>query len=246
MNEPKPLPLARENLVILLQDLVRVQRFLERELNRQQLLLDSMKQSFRDGRGSQAVASSVRKLQQSAERDWAKDIPTVAPFVDYIDPVKLRLAIMCRKQAYQQYLRFELGPNTTLDDCHTMADDYATCILCEETLVGLVRDLRDKVVLALEQRHIVPPEKYRLTVSLDPPQAVLDGEPFALDEDQAAFVKEVLDAGGDWISGSQITKARELPRPDRVRDSLPRQILELIESAKYKGYRLPLASLRQK
>jgi hypothetical protein len=85
-----------------------------------------------------------------------------------------------------------------------------------------------------------PAPKIRMTVTLDPPQAVLDGKPFALTADGADFVKSLLDAKGDWLSSSNLPN---IPRPDRVRKALPRLVRELIESAPSKGFRIPQSVL---
>jgi hypothetical protein len=95
--------------------------------------------------------------------------------------------------------------------------------------------------------------KLRLTVTLKPPQAILDGCTFILEYDQAACLKMLLDDPGDWVSGPQIKKKFEISHPDfeisradRVFPKLPEEIYKLIESGGTKGFRIPLASLRQK
>jgi hypothetical protein len=80
----------------------------------------------------------------------------------------------------------------------------------------------------------------RLKVSLDPAQAIVDGNPIALEPDQAEFVYALLDAKGDWMSGKQFPN---LPRADRVRDGLPKPVKDFVESAKFKGFRIALSKL---
>lgn len=74
----------------------------------------------------------------------------------------------------------------------------------------------------------------RLTVAIDPPQAVLDGTPYALTQDGATFVQALLNAEGDWVAGCKLDM-----RADRVKKALPKPIRELIESSPGKGYRIP-------
>lgn len=83
----------------------------------------------------------------------------------------------------------------------------------------------------------LPPGEPRLTVTLDPPQAVLDGNPYALSSDGAFYLDALLKAHGDWVSG--VTIAETCPmRPDRVRKKLPKPIHELTESVPGKGHRI--------
>ncbi len=106
-----------------------------------------------------------------------------------------------------------------------------------QVLQGIVRE----AVRAAKLRRQLPPKSTpRLEVSFVPPQAVLDGQAFALAPDQVDFIQTLLDANGDWISGSQMP---DLPRPDRVCKKLPAPIGELVESAASKGFRIPLSAL---
>jgi len=84
-----------------------------------------------------------------------------------------------------------------------------------------------------------PDEGPRLSVNLDIPQAVLDGTPYSLRPDGATFVRKLLDAKGDWVSGTKFPDMRA----DRVRKRLPRQILELIEAKTGAGFRITRAKL---
>jgi hypothetical protein len=86
----------------------------------------------------------------------------------------------------------------------------------------------------------VTPPKPIIAVFLDPPQAILNGRPLSLSLEQAEFAKALVDADGDWLSKANFPN---IPRPDRVRKSLPESIGEMIESATSKGCRIPRSRL---
>ena len=79
----------------------------------------------------------------------------------------------------------------------------------------------------------------RLRVVLEPPQITLDDTAYAVSSDGATLVNELVKADGDWVSPSKI----DVTRPKRVKESLPPQILELIEAASGKGHRISRQSL---
>ena len=83
----------------------------------------------------------------------------------------------------------------------------------------------------------IPPAP-RLTVTLEPPQAVWDGMPYPLTPDGAVFLDELRKADGDWVSGAKLRM-----RADRVRGSLPPVLQNLIEASPGKGSRIPRGRL---
>lgn len=78
----------------------------------------------------------------------------------------------------------------------------------------------------------------RLTVMLNPPQAVLDGQAFALDPDGALLVDALIKADGDWVASAKLDM-----RADRVRKKLPKQVGALVEAEPGKGFRIPRRKL---
>ena len=91
-------------------------------------------------------------------------------------------------------------------------------------------------VVILNDRRLI---RQRVVVTLDPPQVTLNGTAHAVKPDGALLVKELIDAQGDWKSSKEIG----IGRAHRARSGLPKQIRELIESATFKGYRIPLSAL---
>ncbi len=82
----------------------------------------------------------------------------------------------------------------------------------------------------------------RLVVSVDPPQATIDGTPIALGIEQAIFLQRLIGAEGDWLTGPK-NFLDAMTRPDRVFKSLPDTLRELVESGGPKGYRISRKSL---
>jgi hypothetical protein len=86
----------------------------------------------------------------------------------------------------------------------------------------------------------------RLSVGLKPPQAVLDGQAHALNENAAIYLKALLDADGHVRSGPEI--AQQFPifpadKVTRVRKSLPKILSALVETKQSGSYLKPEAWL---
>lgn len=84
----------------------------------------------------------------------------------------------------------------------------------------------------------------RLSVDINTQRITLDGEPYRVTQDQASIVNLLLAAGGKRISSSQMQKqdpALKGVRIDRLRESLPKPIRDLITAVKGKGYFLRLS-----
>ncbi len=73
----------------------------------------------------------------------------------------------------------------------------------------------------------------RLQVTLSPPTAKLDDTTYPITPNGADFLRELIDAGGEWInvSGLEIRLTRE-------KENLPQPIVALIESKRGAGTRL--------
>ena len=91
-----------------------------------------------------------------------------------------------------------------------------------------------RVKLDIARDPQAPAATPRLTVVLQPPQAVLDGTAFALKPDGAVLIDALLKANGDWIAGRKLDM-----RADRVRNNLPQELRDLVESSPGKGFRIP-------
>jgi hypothetical protein len=76
----------------------------------------------------------------------------------------------------------------------------------------------------------------RFTVTLQPPQATLDGTAYSITPDAATFLDVLVRAKGEWVSGSTLPDMRA----DRVRKHLPQPIQVLIEARTGVGFRLQL------
>jgi hypothetical protein len=77
-----------------------------------------------------------------------------------------------------------------------------------------------------------------LKVTLDPPQVVIDGEPIALDEQQAIYVAAVASAAGKFVSGAEISRNNPIfdgTKVNRVWSGLPERIQKLIQTLPGKG-----------
>jgi hypothetical protein len=87
------------------------------------------------------------------------------------------------------------------------------------------------------------PPPLPLSVALDPtaPSVSVNGRHYTVSTAGAAFVKALLDAGGNWVSSTESARwPAELvgSRLDRVCKRLPRPVRKLIESKRGTGYRL--------
>jgi len=78
----------------------------------------------------------------------------------------------------------------------------------------------------------------RLSVTLDPPQAVLDGCAHAITLNGAILLDALLKAESDWVAGHTLEM-----RADRVKRRLPKSLRELIKASPGKGYRIPREAL---
>jgi biotin operon repressor len=71
---------------------------------------------------------------------------------------------------------------------------------------------------------------------------LVKGEPVVINPVLAQFIAMLLDANGNWVSGTDIKKNLDLPETERIDrtilDKLPREVRDQIESEKGKGYRL--------
>jgi hypothetical protein len=79
-----------------------------------------------------------------------------------------------------------------------------------------------------------------LTVSLDPPQAVLRGVAFALSPDQADFLDILVKADGDWRTGPKHFPHK---KATRVRENLPMPLRDLVEARAPYGFRIDMSKL---
>jgi hypothetical protein len=102
-------------------------------------------------------------------------------------------------------------------------------------------DSGGEVAKRLSDAAKAKPAAPRITVSLEPPQVVIDGTALAVRQDGAAMVKILLDHRGDWVS-SALAEAG-IVRSDRVKRDLPQQVQAVIESARSKGHRIRLAEV---
>jgi hypothetical protein len=87
--------------------------------------------------------------------------------------------------------------------------------------------------------ELVPPEP-RVVVSTAPPQVTIDKKPYAITDDEAAALKCVMDANGDWIGGPKIKEATHIAKPDRVLRNLRTKLksIDFIESQQGLGFRI--------
>lgn len=89
--------------------------------------------------------------------------------------------------------------------------------------------------------------KCRLKVTIDPPEAELDGNRFRLANHSVAFyLKAMADAPGAWQSSGDIRKRYPefiAAKPHRLRRGLPSQINLMIEVSAGKGSRIPVEAL---
>jgi hypothetical protein len=90
---------------------------------------------------------------------------------------------------------------------------------------------------ALAAEHLARAEQER-GLSVEGDDVTVDGTTYCLPSDQAAFVKELVDAGpGNWVSGQMMGEAVQ-PRPDRVFKRLPKPVTSKLESRDGVGYRI--------
>jgi hypothetical protein len=79
----------------------------------------------------------------------------------------------------------------------------------------------------------------RLSIDSSGSTVTLDGVKERLAPEQVKFIRILLDARGAWVSRREMGEMTPLlqPRADRIRDRLPKRILDLTDSG-YRGYRL--------
>jgi hypothetical protein len=96
------------------------------------------------------------------------------------------------------------------------------------------RHVRDKAT-----NQSAPPP--RLSVRRNPPTATFDGVAYGLTHEQAAMLDLLLTKAGEWVTPAEFEEDELLrdARRDRLRNNLPKQLSELIQSSGA-GYRLKL------
>jgi hypothetical protein len=77
----------------------------------------------------------------------------------------------------------------------------------------------------------------RLVISLEPPQATIDGTPYALKVSAAKLLKALHDAA-DWVNGKSV-----INQPSRVVATMPEKVRRIIESSPGKGFRVNLSKV---
>lgn len=123
-------------------------------------------------------------------------------------------------------------------------------VQCRESLrrlEGLLRHFGSSVGLGVGGYSAAETRvRERLVISLEPPQAVLDGRAYALTEQGAMFLDAVVAAEGNWVTGGEIAVRHSLfdsQRIKRIKDRLPGPLVRLVESAPGRGSRLRVADL---
>ena len=73
----------------------------------------------------------------------------------------------------------------------------------------------------------------RIRVTSKPPQAIVNGTPFALKPTAAKLLSAIVKAGGEWVNGHSLVN-----QPSRVVAGMPPDVRSLIEAGAGKGFRL--------
>jgi hypothetical protein len=119
----------------------------------------------------------------------------------------------------------------------------------ESALSGLIQSTSDRSAFSVPELSVEQAsEQIRLQVSPDQELAILDGQPYKLqNQDAAYYLQALLDAQGDWLGPSDLVEKCPIPggiRPDRIKKNLPSAIRDLVETKPAKGSRIALAKLR--